>query len=132
MTCSYFNLLQLSWTKSLKNRFKNVPRSARTGLEFTPPSKKKKSTLNHNWTNEESRILDETTYQRHKAALIRDYDSKVSSKADSTSTLMKETAANRREWILKERPTIKTIIKHFPYLKEEHVVSQLSSIILSV
>lgn len=96
---------------------RRVPRSARTGLEFSTPIRKGKSALNHNWSLDSGRIIDEKTYQRHKTALARQQST------DSTLILMKETAANRREWIKKERPTIVTILKEFPCLKDYVVVS---------
>ena len=104
----------------MKNRFKNmrrVPRSARTGLEFQHNSTcKGKSPLNHNWSDS-GRIIDEKTYQHHKTALTHQQST------DSILILMKETAANRREWIKTERPTILTILKEFPCLKDYVIVS---------
>lgn len=120
--------IQLSWTKALKNRFKNmrrVPRSARTGLDFTPPdtNRKKKNALHQNWSQSTSgQVLDELTYQRHKTALVRDHERKKTS-TESTLIMMRETAANRRQWIQEERPTVTVIIKEFPYLKDPPVVS---------
>lgn len=96
---------------------RRMPRSIRTGLDFSPSTCKGKSALNHSWTVDQSRIIDETTYKRHKAALIRQQST------ESTLVLMKETAANRREWIKTDRPTIKTILEEFPCLKEYIVVS---------
>ena len=121
----------MSWTKALKNRFKNmrrIPRSAHTGLHFSPPSKISKGGLNHAWpvSNKGGRSLDSLTYERHKASLKRDYDKKKEC-SKSAIILMKETSANRREWIQKERPTVSTIITEFPYLKYYSVVSCLYS-----
>ena len=96
---------------------RRVPRSARTGLEFSTPIRKGKSTLNHNWSLDSGRIIDEKTYHRHKTALT------CQQSTSSTLILMKETAANRREWITKERPTVATILEEFPCLKNYVMVS---------
>ena len=105
---------------------RRVPRSARTGLEFTPPNlSKKKTGLNHNWSqNPSGRTLDEVTYKRHKTALARDHELKKAS-TESTLIMMRETAVNRRQWIQTDRPTVKIVVKEFPYLKDSTVVSSL-------
>lgn len=96
---------------------RRVPRSARTGLEFMPPARKGKCTLNHNWSVDSGRSIDEATYKRHKTALSHQQST------ESILILMKETATNRREWIKKDRPTIKVILEEFPCLKDYTVVS---------
>lgn len=118
-----FVCIQLSWSKSLKNRFKNVrrvPRSEHSGLHFAPPPKKR--CLNHNWTNDSGRCLDDVTYRRHVSSLKRDYERKRTC-TESIMIRMQETAATRRLWIQKERPTVQTILVEFPYLKSYIVVS---------
>ena len=94
-----------------------MPRSVRTGLEFSTPVCRGKNALNHNWSVDIGRIIDEKTYQRHKAALTRQQST------ESILVLMKETAGNRREWIKKERPTVTTILEEFSCLKKYVVVS---------
>ena len=104
--------------------FKNmrrVPRSSRTGLDFTPPDRKKESAL-HQGLSHSGRILDDLTYQRHKTALSQEYDRKMKI-TESTLMLMQETAANRRKWIQEERPSVTIVIKEFPCLKEYLAVS---------
>lgn len=82
-----------------------------------------KNALHQNWSQSTSgRVLDELTYQRHKTALVRDHERKKTS-TESTLIMMRETAANRRQWIQEERPTVTVIIKEFPYLKDPPVVS---------
>lgn len=98
---------------------RRVPRSTRTGLEFSTPARKGKCALNHSWSVDAGRIIDETTYKRHKAALARQQSN------ESVLVLMKETAANRREWIKKDRPTIKNVLEEFPCLKDFTVVRTL-------
>lgn len=100
---------------------RRVPRSSRTGLDFTPPDRKKESAL-HQGLSHSGRILDDLTYQRHKTALSQEYDRKMKI-TESTLMLMQETAANRRKWIQEERPSVTIVIKEFPCLKEYLAVS---------
>ena len=74
---------------------RRVPQSVQTGLEFSTPVRRGKNALNHNWSVDIGRIIDEKTYQWHKAALTRQQST------ESILVLMKETAGNRREWIKK-------------------------------
>lgn len=81
--------------------------------------------LNHTWTVQDeasNRSLDSVTYNRHITSLRRDYEKNKPS-CESTLILMRETAVNRREWILRERPTVQTILTEFPYFKSYDVVS---------
>ncbi len=86
-------------------------------MEFSTPIQKGKKALNRCWSFDSGRIIDEVTYKRHKMALVHQKS------AESTLVLMKETAANRREWIMKERPTVKVVLEEFPCLKDYSVVS---------
>ena len=98
---------------------RRVRPSARTGLDFVPPNKALFSGLKHgsSWCG---RLLDATTYKRHKTCLAPQ-----KSTSESTVLLMKETAENRRQWIKNERPTVQMILKEFPCLKDYKVVSKV-------
>lgn len=64
-----------------------------------------------------SQLLDNVTYERHKTCLAHH-----KSTSESVLMLMRETAANRRQWIQEEKPSLQTILKEFPCLKTYSLV----------
>ncbi len=110
--------------KALKERFKNMRRSFRTGLEFTPGRKGK--SLNHRWSaDSSSRMLDDVTYKHHKSCLLKNY-----STSKGILRLMNDTAGNRRQWIQDKRPTVDIILKELPCLKSYDVVCIIEHVLL--
>ena len=110
---------QSSWEKALKTRFKNLrcqPRADHTGLEFTPPPSKKKriSLFNHECpTSVQPMTLDDHTYASSKT--VRNNEAIIS--------LLRETAPNRRRWIVEERPQVSTVLQKFTALQMYDMVS---------
>lgn len=97
------------------------PRSHGTGLEFSPPSEKKKIQLgNHGYNPYAHTLLDQETYELHLSQLHKQLSKKT--KKASLLSLMAETAANRRKWIIEEKPTISDVLSKFPILQEFDVV----------
>ena len=113
--------------RGLQTRFRNIRRKPRSqpssGLTFVPPAKKKKpeSRCNHG-AEPELGLLDEATYDKHLDQLHRQSSRMTRNKAALTS-LMQETATNRRTWIVQNRPPISEIAEKFPLLKEFDWVS---------
>ena len=98
------------------------PRSHGTGLDFSPPTKKKKIQLgNHGYNPYAYTLLDEETYDLHLSQLHKQLSKKTKNKA-SLLSLMAETAANRRKWIIEERPTVSDVLNKFPTLQEFDMV----------
>lgn len=121
-----FFQLKGSWTKQLQNRFRNIrrrPRSHSTGLAFTPPNKKRKpdNLQHHGIGNLSMEVLDNDTYESNIKQLQRQLDKHIKNKA-AISSLMSETAPNRRKWILEERPSIHEVTNKFPALKDFDMV----------
>ena len=103
------------------------PRVASFGLEFAPPPKKSKSTkcLHGDGPLEDGLVtLDATSYERHLAMLTKELKKGIRNKG-SLKSLMRETAPNRRQWILEKRPLVPEVVKTFPPLKEYDFVSCL-------
>ena len=118
---------QGSWEKALKTRFKNLrrqPRADNTGLEFTPPSKKRRlSLLNHECPSSvQPMTLDDHTYERHLKALDK-ASSKTAKNNEAIISLLRETAPNRRRWIVEERPQVSTVLQNFEALRMYDMVS---------
>lgn len=96
------------------------PRAQGAGLEFAPPAKKVKI-ANHG-SQLSSRVLDDTSYQRHLSALEKEWG-KATKNRVAVKMLMAEMAPNRREWILKERPAVHEVLEMYPALKDFELVS---------
>ena len=121
-------LIQMSWVKTLKNRFKNIrriPRQIRTGLEFGLPTRKAEKSLKasfHPIPQVSGKLLDDATYGRHRATLEK--KQKKTTKSQSTITsLMRETCSNRRKWITEDMPSVAEVVNEFPQLKTYAIVS---------
>lgn len=118
---------QGSWEKALKTRFKNLrrqPRADNTGFEFTPPSKKRQlGLLNHECPSSvQPMTLDDHTYERHLKALNK-ASSKTAKNNEAIISLLRETAPNRRQWIVEERPQVSTVLQKFEALRMYDMVS---------
>ena len=87
------------------------PRAQGAGLEFAPPAKKVKI-ANHG-SQLSSRVLDDTSYQRHLSALEKEWG-KATKNRVAVKMLMAEMAPNRMEWILKERPAVHEVLEMYP------------------
>jgi len=108
----------------LQNQFRNIcrkPRSHSSGLTFTPPAKRKKPDSPHHGLGYGSEILDTQTYEGHQTQLTKQLNRPIQNKL-AIASLMAETAANRRKWILVERPSVKVVTNKFPPLKEFDLV----------
>ena len=122
----HLNECRGSWTKQLQNHFRNIHRKQHqqsSGLTFTPPPKKWKLnyTQNHGPDHHLQEILDDDSYESNIKQLQRQLYKPVKNKAAITS-LMAETSANRRKWILDDRPLIAEITEKFPALKDFNIV----------
>ena len=96
-------------------------RSKITGMEFGKPVRKEsKNSCAHPQFTHHGKLLDEDTYKRHKQALVKEVNYK---NKDSIRILMRETAANRRQWILDDRPSVAEVKKCFPCISEFQFVS---------
>ena len=65
--------------------------------------------------------LDDDAYDSNVKQLQRQLAKPVKNKA-AISSLMAETAANRRKWILEERPSVREVTDKFPSLKDFDMV----------
>ncbi|XP_065893396.1 uncharacterized protein [Dysidea avara] len=77
-----------SWAKGLETRFRNIrrkPRSSSIGLEFSPPTKKKKIGIHS--CPQSSALLDDATYDLHLKELEKQLSKKTKSKS-ALSSLM--------------------------------------------
>ena len=120
-----FLSIKRSWTKQLQNRFRNMhhrPRSHSSGLTFTPPNKRRKSdNQQHHGIGYLLEASDDDTYESNIKQLQRQLNKPVKNKA-AISSLMAETAPNRRKWILEQRPSIYEVTDKFPALKDYDMV----------
>lgn len=69
--------------------------------------------------------LDDDTFDNNIKQLQRQLAKPVKNKA-AISSLMAETAVNRRKWILEERPSIREVTDKFPSLKDFDMVHIIS------
>ena len=65
--------------------------------------------------------LDDDAYENNIKQLQRQLTKHVKNKA-AISSLMVETAPNRRKWIVEERPSIHEVTNKFPALKDYDMV----------
>ena len=103
------------------------PRVASFGLEFARPPKKSKTAIclhGDGSIDDGLVVLDATSYERHLAMLAKELKKGIRNKG-SIKSLMKETAPNRRQWILEKRPLVPEVVGTFPPLKEDDFVSGL-------
>ena len=122
-----FIYMQGSWTKQLQNRFRNIrrkPRQQSSGLTFTPPPKKRKlnDSQNHGSHYHIQQTLDDDSYESSRKQLLKQLSKPVKNKA-AIASLMAETSANRRKWILDDRPSIAEVTEKFPPLRDFDMVS---------
>ena len=97
------------------------PRAKSAGLEFAPPAKKIKLGNHGLQPTTAGRFLDSTSYQRHLSALDKECKKAVMNRS-VIKTLMSETAPNRRDWIIKERPAVHEVLEMYPPLKDIELV----------
>lgn len=74
-----------------------------TGMTFSRPTKKTLSTHAHSAAP--TTLLDDETYKRHKEALAKEVRRGLKNR-DSVRILMRETAPNRRHWIVTDHPLV--------------------------
>ena len=101
----------------METRFRNIrrkPRSSSIGLEFSPPTKKKKIGIHS--CPQSSSLTDDATYKLHLKELEKQWLKKTKSKS-ALSSLMAETSANRHKWIVEEKPSVLEVTRKFPMLK---------------
>jgi len=65
--------------------------------------------------------LDDHTYERHLKAL--DKASSKTAKNNEAIISLRETAPNRRRWIVEERPQVPTVLQKFEALRMYDMVS---------
>ena len=66
--------------------------------------------------------LDDHTYERHLKALNK-ASSKTAKNNEAIISLLRETAPNRRRWIVEERPQVSTVLQNFEALRMYDMVS---------
>ena len=96
-------------------------RSGITGMTFSRPTKKI-TISTHSCSATPTTLLDEETYRRHKEALAKEMRRGLKNR-DSVRILMRETAPNRRHWIVTDHPSVADIKKMFPCIADFHIVS---------
>ena len=96
------------------------PRADSLGLDVRPPPSKKPKLTNHG--SEVTVNVDDQSYRRIVKELEKE-EAKVIKNRASIEVLMRETQANRRKWIVEERPSIATVLKTFPSLRKYEYVS---------
>ena len=98
------------------------PRAKGAGLEFAPPATKINLGNHGLQPNTAGYFLDDTSYQCHLSALSKEHRKAVMNRS-VVKTLMSETAPNRRDWIIKERPAVHEVLEMYPPLKDIELVS---------
>ena len=82
---------------------------------------------NHSYNPFAGSLLDEQTYELHIGQINKQLAKTTRNKA-ALKSLMIETAANRRKWIVEDYPSIKEVLNKFPLLQEFDMVSYCCSI----
>lgn len=116
------DILQDSWKRKLRQKFKNIrrpSRAERAGIEV--PEKKRKLEVPPQNT-EQPTASDLAEYEEHCQHLNKVYESHKWTVAGMT-TLMEVTAKQRSMWIKEESPTVTSILQKFPCLQEPTLVS---------
>lgn len=112
-----------SWKKKLMTKFKNLRRPARAEkacIEVSPPSHKK-IRLDTSTQNKPPSASDKAEYEHHLKYLQKSYTSRKWT-VTSMATILKETAIQRRQWIMETSPPVKDILATFPCLMEPKLV----------
>lgn len=104
-------------------KFKNLRRpirSKRAGITVSPEHVVKRLKVDDTG---DSLSDDQTVYQRHVDFLLKSFNSKKWS-LSSMVVLLQETAQQRRNWILTDRPHVKEVFNKFPCLTDPEIVSE--------
>ena len=115
--------------KALQHRFRNLrrkPLSSAAGITFAPPAKRRKvqSKCFDGQENVAHQLLDEATFLRHTDQIKQQWLRGTRNRS-ALASLMQETSANRRKWIVEERPVIASVTEKFPPLKQLDMVCLL-------
>ena len=116
-------LFKDSWKKILIQKFKNLRRPERAekaGIEI-PPAKRRRGDEETASSSPSPSASDRAEYDKHIQHLQKTYASQKWSLANMSS-LLDETATQRRRWIMEDCPSVKDVLSKFPCLKESKLV----------